>query len=81
MPPVLAKESGLSKWDLIVAINEKPVRTIKELIVEVRRLKANSVRLTIVQLDKKESKILVVPVDIVEDRIIFKNPPKEVSIQ
>ena len=81
MPPVLAKESGLSKWDLIVAINEKPVRTIKELIVEVRRLKANSVRLTIVQLDKKESKILVVPVDIVEDRITFKNPPKEVSIQ
>jgi serine protease Do len=77
----VAKESGLSKWDLIVAINDTPVRTIKELIVEVRRLKANSVRLTIVQLDKKESKILVVPVDIVEDRITFKNPPKEVSVQ
>jgi serine protease Do len=77
----IAKDSGLSKWDLIIAVGDTPVRTTKDLITEIRKLKVKEVQLTIVELDQDKSKKLDVPVEIVEDRIKFQHPPKEVADQ
>ena len=75
----LAKKAGLKKWDLIVAINEHPVTTTAELLNKVRELKSDKVELTIVELDKKTSKTKSIPTEIIEDRIKFRSPPREVA--
>lgn len=75
----IAKKAGLNKWDLIVAVNEQPVKTASDLMNKVKQLKQKSVKLTIVELDSDKSSEKEVPVEIVEDRITYKNPPKEVA--
>ena len=75
----IAKKAGLKKWDLIVAVNEHPVTTIAEMMNKVRSFKSNSVKLTIVELDKEKSEDKTIPVEVVEDRIKFKSPPREVA--
>ena len=75
----VAKKAGIKKWDLIVAIDEHPVKTTAELMKKVRELKKTQVDLTIVELDSSESKTKSVPTEIVEDRVKFKSPPREVA--
>ena len=75
----VAKKAGLKKWDLIVAINEHPVKTTAELMNKVRELKSDQVDLTIVELDSDKSNTKSIPTEIIEDRIKFKSPPKEVA--
>lgn len=77
----IAKKAGLKKWDLIVAVNEHPVTTTAELMNKVRELKSEKVELTIVELDKEKSKSKSIPTEIIEDRIKFKSPPREVATQ
>lgn len=77
----IAKKAGLKKWDLIVAVNEQPVKTIAGLMHKVRSFKSSSVKLTIVELDSDKSSDKTIPVEIVEDRIKFKSPPREVAEQ
>ena len=75
----IAKKAGLNKWDLIIAVNEHPVKTVTEMMNKVRSFKSNSVKLTIVELDSDKSKDKMIPVEIVEDRIKFKSPPREIA--
>ena len=75
----IAKKAGLKKWDLIVAVNENPVTTTAELLNKVRALKSEKVELTIVELDEEKSKTKSIPTEIIEDRIKFKSPPREVA--
>lgn len=75
----IAKQAGLNKWDMIVAVNDTPVKTTKELLDLIRHSSADKVALTIVELDEKKSKIKTIPVEIVEDRIVFRNTPAKVA--
>ena len=75
----LAKEAGLNKWDMIIAVNNTPVKSTKELIDYVRQSSTNELSLTIVELDGKKSILKKIPVEIVEDRIIFRNLPAKVA--
>ncbi|MCH2205661.1 MAG: S1C family serine protease [Lentisphaerales bacterium] len=77
----VAKQAGLNKWDMIVAVNDTPVKTTKELLDLIRYSDKSKVALTIVELDEKKSKIKTIPVEIVEDRIIFRNTPAKVAAQ
>jgi len=77
----IAKKAGLNKWDLIVAVNEHPVTTVTEMMNKVRSFKSSSVKLTIVELDSDKSTDKTIPVEVVEDRIKFKSPPREVANQ
>ena len=61
------------------AVNDRPVGSIKEMMTIIRSLKEEYVRLTIVNLDEEKSSIKEIPVEIVEDRILFKNPPEKVA--
>ena len=69
----------MEKWDMIVAVNDIPVGSTYELMTLIRKLKQEYIRLTIANLDERKSKIKEIPVEIIEDRILFKNPPKEVA--
>ena len=74
-----ADKAGLKEWDLIVAVNGEIVKTRKQVMDIVRSSGEKSVKLTVLPIDKNESKIIEVPVDIVEDRIIFRHSPKKVA--
>ncbi|NQZ58061.1 MAG: serine protease [Lentisphaeraceae bacterium] len=74
----LAEKAGLKEWDLIVAVNGEIVKTRAQVMGVVRRGTEKSVKLTVLPIDKTKSKIIEVPVDIVEDRVLFRESAKDV---
>ena len=75
----VARKGGLKKWDLIVAVDDIPVKSTKQLLDYVRSSDSKEIELTIIEIDEKKSKLKNIPVEIVEDRIIFRNLPKKVA--
>ena len=74
-----AKKAGLNKWDLIVAINDRPVKTTKEMMEIIRNSSGDNAMLTVVPLDEGKSTDKSIPIDYIEDRITFKSIPSKVS--
>ena len=70
-----AREVGLENWDLIIAANDTPVYTVKEMLQIIQKAKRSSVALTVVALDQDKAEIKIVPVEIVEDKLVFSKVP------